>query len=695
MNNPNNLLHQETSPYLLQHADNPVNWQAWNTPALTLAKQQNKPVLLSIGYSACHWCHVMAHESFEDPATAEIMNRYFINIKVDREERPDLDKIYQTAHSMLTGRSGGWPLTVFLMPDDQMPFFAGTYFPKERRYGMPAFSEILHAVNNIFHNRKTDIAEQNQSLKDMLERLSEHDSTTTKTLNALPLDLARKQIMSQFDYSNGGFSNAPKFPHPSTIERTMRHWAAMQKQQHQDEDILDAALFTLQKMAMGGIFDHLGGGFCRYSTDDLWMIPHFEKMLYDNGQLLCIYAQAYQIDARPVFRNAIEMTADWVMREMQSRDGGFYSAQDADSEGEEGKFYIWTPEEVKQHIHNEKHYAVFARCYGLNRPANFENHWHLHQYESLAQVAQHFTMTESEISDILQECKQILFKIRQQRVVPGRDDKVLTSWNALMIRGMSWAGRVLNREDYITSARAALSFIKTNLWPNKRLLATYKDGKAHLNAYLDDYAYLLLAIMDYLQCRWDNELTQWSYDIAETLLQQFEDKQRGGFFFTSHDHEQLIQRSKTFTDEAIPSGNGIAAFALQRLGLITGNTDYLKAAENCIKAGAMEFQQHAIVCGSLLHALEEYLDPPTIIIIRGQPTEMKNWQAIINSRYMPNILCYVITSDIEPIAPLHEKTIVASCCAYICEGTHCLPAITNIDIFRQYIHQHTASLETA
>ncbi|MCW9015214.1 MAG: thioredoxin domain-containing protein [Gammaproteobacteria bacterium] len=689
MNKPDNKLSQETSPYLLQHADNPVNWRAWNQDALDEAQHKNKPILLSVGYSACHWCHVMAHESFEDKETARIMNEHFINIKVDREERPDLDKIYQHAHSMLTGRPGGWPLTVFLTPADQMPFFAGTYFPKQRKYNMPSFQEIMATVSNVFSSRKDDIEKQNTSLKSMLNQITQHDKNTAASLNALPLDLARKQMLTEFDHIHGGFSGAPKFPHPAMLERAMRHWALSRQQQHNDEDILDSAIFTLQKMAMGGIFDHIGGGFCRYSTDELWMIPHFEKMLSDNGQLLPLYAYAYQITRLPLFKHAAIQTADWAQREMQSTEGGYYSAIDADSEGEEGKFYVWSPTEVKNLLAAED-YEIFAHCYGLDKTENFVGHWHLHAYISTEKLAEKFNISEQDIFNTLNRCRKILFDQRSKRITPGIDDKILCSWNALMIRGMCIAGKLLDKPEYIHSAQRALEFIKNTLWDDQHLLATYKDNKAHLNAYLDDYAYLLNALIEYLQCTWDNDMLDWANNIAATLLNNFEDKNKGGFYFTSHEHEKLIQRSKTFADEAIPSGNGIAAFALQRLGLLLGNTDYLNAAENCIKAGSNDFQQHAIMNCSLLNGLEELLHAPVIIIIRGNASDLTQWKTVCDAFYHPAIISFAIASDIKPATPIDNKKPLTSTSAYICEGSSCLPPITDLDDLKSYIHQHSA-----
>lgn len=677
INKPMNQLDKETSPYLLQHAHNPVNWHAWNASTLEKAKQENKPILLSIGYSACHWCHVMAHESFEDAATASIMNKHFINIKIDREERPDLDKIYQTAHSILTGRSGGWPLTVFLTPDDQMPFFAGTYFPKQRRYGMPSFSELLFNVNELFQTRIDDITQQNKSLHTLLDT----DDTTSSSdiaLNAMPLDMARRQLLTAFDPQNGGFSKAPKFPHPVMLERALRQWHLTHAHNHDDQTILDVAMTSLRKMAMGGIFDHIGGGFCRYSTDDYWMIPHFEKMLYDNGQLLPLYVYAWQISGDELFREAIHLTASWVIREMQSPQGGYYSAQDADSEGEEGKFYVWEKDEIETRLDADD-YKIFTTCFGLDKAANFEHRWHLHRYFTDAELARQFSLTEQDIKQSLLRSREELFAARSQHIAPGTDDKILTSWNGLMIRGMCLAGLVTGNNQYMDSARKALDFVMNNMWRDNKFLATSKNGKTHLNAYLDDYAYMLLAILDYLQCRWDNNLFGQAMKIANTLMNNFEDTKHGGFYFTSHDHEKLIQRIKTFSDDAIPSGNGIASLALQRLGLLTGNIAYITAAEKCLQAASHHLNQQAILHCSMLNTLEEYLNPPVIIILRGNKKTISDWQQEIHQHYLPQVLCFAVPDDITLNNSLADKKPMSNTCAYICEGTRCLAPTTSLD----------------
>ena len=691
-----NKLAQETSPYLLQHADNPVNWYPWGEEALQLAKSQNKPILLSIGYSACHWCHVMAHESFEDDTTAQLMNDLFINIKVDREERPDLDKIYQSAHHMLTRRSGGWPLTMFLMPEDQMPFFGGTYFPDTPRHGMIPFKELLERVSTAYLERKSEIHQQNQSLASALTSVYAPDSNDT-VLSSAPLDQVRVDLQQQFDVQNGGFGIAPKFPHTPNLERLMRHGFA---QQEKDEKAITIACYTLEKMALGGLNDQLAGGFCRYSVDDYWMIPHFEKMLYDNGSLLAEYAQASAAIDSPLFTRVAHETAQWLMRDMQKNTqknvkkggDGYYSSFDADSLDEnghshEGLFYVWQGDEVRTILSDEE-YPVFARHFGLDREANFEGAWHLHVFVTLDELEKEFKQSQESLTRLIDSARAKLLAVRNQRIWPGRDDKILTSWNALTIRGIAMAARYLNTQSYEKSATQALDFIRQVLWKENRLLATYKansendtqNGKAHLNAYLDDYAFLLDAILELLQVRWKSSDLDFAIQIADTLLEQFEDKENGGFWFTSHDHEQLIQRPKTYTDDAIPNGNGIAIFALQRLGYLLGETRYLDAAERALKNAATGLNQAPSAHCTLLKALEEYLRPPQTVIIRGERGELENLKSELNQQYQPRRQSYYIPDNEQNLLPaLTDKKPQDSTVAYLCEGMTCLAPI-NKDI---------------
>lgn len=667
---PRNRLAEETSPYLLQHAANPVDWYPWGDEALQRARAEGKPILLSIGYSACHWCHVMAHESFEDADTAALMNREFINIKVDREERPDLDKIYQLAHQLLTQRPGGWPLTVFLCAEDQTPFFAGTYFPKTPRYGMPSFKDLLGRVAQAYRERHGDVLAQGKAVQESLARLgaAQHNGNgKSQALSSEPLFHACQQLENSLDKTYGGFGRAPKFPHLTDIA-LMLHCHRSQ----QLTEALDQALFSLKKMALGGIFDHLGGGFCRYSVDEQWMIPHFEKMLYDNGPALSIYAQAWQISREPLFHRIARDTANWVMRDMQSLEGGYYSSLDADSEGEEGRFYVWMPKQVQALLGED--YPLFATAYGLDRKANFEGHWHLHAYHERAELAEMFDLPLSEINTRLERAQKILFAAREKRVHPGRDEKILTSWNALMIKGMAEAGRIFHHPAWIDSAERALDFIAAKLWQNGRLLATYKDGKAHLNAYLDDYAFLLDALLSLLQVRWRDADLRFAIELADVLLEQFQDPDNGGFYFTAADHEQLIQRPKPYSDESLPAGNGIAAQALGRLGHLLGEQRYLDAAEAALHAAWPSLHDLPYAHASLLLALADWLHAPETVVLRGHdPEQLHAWQQICQQGFHPQRLCYAIPAEAADLPGLlaHRQAPAAGCLAYICQGQQC------------------------
>ncbi len=675
-----NRLAQTTSPYLLQHAHNPVDWFPWGAEALQLARQQGKPILLSIGYSACHWCHVMAHESFEDPETAAVMNELYVNIKVDREERPDLDKIYQSAHQLLAQRPGGWPLTVFLTPDDHAPFFAGTYFPPDPRHGLPAFKDLLRRIEGVYRERETDIRRQNDSLMEALGSLNPQQTSADGSLNDQPLNLARQQLEGSFDARRGGFGQAPKFPHVTNIEHLLRHWATSKGAGHDDSQALHMATFTLQCMALGGIHDQLGGGFCRYSVDDSWMIPHFEKMLYDNGPLLALYTDAWQATNDPLFRRAAEGIAAWVMREMQSHEGGYYSSLDADSEGHEGKFYVWDPDEVKSLLAAED-YRLFARHFGLDRTANFEGRWHLHVYRDLEALGKEFGLVPEEIQQSLDRSRQTLFAERERRIRPGRDDKILTSWNALMIKGMARAARVLGHEDYLDSAQRALDFIRNNLWRDGRLLATCKDGTAHLSAYLDDYAFLLDALLELLQTRWRREDLDFANRLANVLLERFADQDQGGFFFTADDHETLIHRPKSLGDESMPSGNGVAALALLRLGHLLGELRYVEAAERALKIAWPSLEKLPYAHGTLLMALDEYLNPPQTLVIRAEGAALKTWQTLANRHYAPSRYCFAIPSDEQGLPGLlGDKAPKGEAVAYVCTGTTCAPPVTELAV---------------
>jgi uncharacterized protein YyaL (SSP411 family) len=671
-NQSTNRLASETSPYLLQHADNPVDWYPWGPEALELARETGKPILLSIGYSACHWCHVMAHESFEDDATAAVMNERFVNIKVDREERPDIDKIYQTAHQLLTQRAGGWPLTMFINADDQRPFFGGTYFPNVARYGMPSFTDLITRVSDYFRENKDEVESQGQQLIDIFSKLEPRSAEDGFELSAIPLGAAREKIAQSVDREFGGIGNAPKFPHPTTIDRLLRHWRASAHSAEPDVDALFMVSLTLTRMAEGGIYDQLGGGFCRYSVDRYWQIPHFEKMLYDNGPLLALYAQNWLATGDELYGRIANETADWILSDMQSPNGGFYSTRDADSEGEEGLYYVWTREEVQALLPAEQ-YEVFARHFGLSRDANFEGKWHLAVRETQKAIAEDSGTAEKAVAELINSARATLFRARDKRIAPGRDEKQLTSWNALAIRGLAIAGLALGRPDLIESARKSADFMRKNMMVDGRLHASFKDGQARFPAYLDDHAFLLDALLELLQAEWDGSHLEFAIELADLLLEHFYDPQSGGFFFTADDHETLMHRPKPLADEAVPSGNGVAAFALQRLGFLLGETRYLEAAEKTLRNAwrAMDEYPHGHV--SLLGALEEYIHHPEIIIMRGDDDAVGRWRQSAAKIYAPRRLVFAIGADAEglPGSLAERKPVPGETIAYRCVGSHC------------------------
>jgi uncharacterized protein YyaL (SSP411 family) len=663
---PNHLA-GETSPYLQQHADNPVDWHPWCEHALTLARETDRPILLSIGYSSCHWCHVMAHESFEDPAVARVMNEHFVNIKVDREERPDLDQIYQAAHYMIARRSGGWPLTMFLTPD-QVPFFGGTYFPKNARYQLPGFLDLLPQVAHFYHSHKAEIAEQNRGMVAAFEG-SLPTPQAGLALTDEPLERAAQDLADSFDRIWGGFGPAPKFPRPTDQEFCLRYAARGGK-----ASLGDMALFTLEKMERGGIYDQLGGGFCRYSVDERWAIPHFEKMLYDNGPLLGLFTDAFVLTGKRRFEQVCEDTVAWLGREMRSPEGAFYSALDADSEHEEGKFYVWTPDDVKR-VLTLTEYAVLAPHYGLDQAANFEgSHWHFVVSKPLSEVATSLNLTEEQAEQVLTQARGKLFQVREGRVRPGRDDKTLVSWNALMIKGLAHAARVFDRKDWLLMAQQAVDFIRDTLWQRGRLLASYKGGQAKLNAYLDDYAFLLDGLLELIQADYRPEDLAFAQTLADTLLEQFEDRENGGFFFTSHDHERLIHRPKPVHDQATPSGNGIATFALQRLGHLLGEARYLTAAERALRIFYPQMSRQPVGFTSMLAALDEYLAPPNILILRGPEPEVAEWRRSLASEHLPRTVVIAPAQDAAGLPATMAKPASPHVNGWLCQGVKCLSA---------------------
>ncbi|MEM7196092.1 MAG: thioredoxin domain-containing protein [Pseudomonadota bacterium] len=663
-----NALISETSPYLLQHAHNPVDWHGWNEQSLALARDKNKPILLSVGYAACHWCHVMERESFENAEIARIMNEHFVCIKVDREERPDLDKIYQTAHQMLTEKPGGWPLTMVLTPEHHAPFFAGTYFPPESRFNLPGFSELLVKIHKHFVANADELSAHHSSFHRALSQLN-----PTLTSDPCPdasdvLSQSAKTLASQFDPTHGGFGQAPKFPHPSQIELLLRHGASGDSEVHRLS--LAMAHKTLRHMARGGLFDQIGGGFFRYSVDAAWRIPHFEKMLYDNAQLIPLYADAWLQTEEPLFRRAAEMSADWVIREMQQSNGGFASTLDADSEGIEGKYYVWSETDLRA-VLTDQEYTTFEAYYGLYGEPNFEGNWHLNVNPDSEQE-----WSEEQLAEIHTK----LWNIRADRIRPALDNKVLTAWNGMMIRALAYTGRKLGRADYIHAARQSLDFVRNNMWQQRRLFVTYRDSSVRLNGYLDDYAFLIDGVVELLQAEWRTSDLNLAVEITDAMLERFEDAESGGFFFTSNDHEALLYRPKPGADDAIPSGNGVATRALLNLGYLTGDEHYLESAHRVLALYARDLIKHPSVYATLAIALQYAGTNNRTVIVRGEPGSAVSWKSAVDTTYAPTVNAYLIPKSSRNLpAAISAKAAKDRTVAYVCRGQSCSAPINQRD----------------
>src|SRR3989441_2390204 len=604
-----NRLINETSPYLLQHAHNPVDWYAWGAEALDRAAKEDKLILLSIGYSACHWCHVMEHESFENPAIAKVMNQNFVNIKVDREERPDLDQIYMSAVQIMTG-SGGWPLTIFLLPNGE-PIFGGTYFPPEDRYNRPGFLRVLETIAEAYRTRRAEIMENAKSLREHLTRPTFRKSQD-EIIDTNLLDMACRTIASRFDSREGGFGSAPKFPPSMSIDLLLRY-----SDRTGSEQALHMATLTLDKMAYGGMYDQVGGGFHRYSTDDRWLVPHFEKMLYDNALLVRAYVDAHRVTGKPLYKRIVEETLDFVVREMRGANGAFYSTQDADSEGIEGKFYVWSLKEFSEVTGADA--ELVAKYFGVTEQGNFEEQNILNVSRDLELFSKLERIPVQELETTIEATKKKLYRARENRVRPGRDEKVLTDWNGLMLRAFAEAAGHFNRDDYRRVAAANADFILTTVWDGTRVLHSFKDGRARFNGYLDDYANLADALFALYELTFDYKWLEAATQIMDRMIQSFWDANNAGFYFTGGNHESLITRPKDFFDNATPSGNSVAADVLLRLAAVTGRNDYREKAELIIHTAASLLRQYASGFGRMLAAVDFYAGPSKEIAIAGAP----------------------------------------------------------------------------
>lgn len=668
----NRLIH-ETSPYLRQHAHNPVDWQPWGEEALTKARTADKPIFLSIGYSACHWCHVMEEESFEDEATAALMNELFVSIKVDREERPDLDAIYMDAVVSMTD-AGGWPMSVFLTPEGQ-PFYGGTYYPPQPRYGMPSFQQVLQSVAKAYRDRRQDVLGQAARLTQALQRTA-YLSAQEGDLGSELLDEAVGALDQAFDRDNGGFGSQPKFPQPMTLDFLMAYY-----KRTGNLDALYMAELTLEKMAHGGIYDQLGGGFHRYSVDALWLVPHFEKMLYDNSQLLRTYLHGWQITGRPLYRRIVEETVDYVLREMTAPTGGFYSTQDADSEGEEGKFFVWTPAEIERLL-DPQAAAIFETYYGVSDRGNFEGHNILSVIRTAANVAERFRTTPEEVERILADGRRHLFAVRERRIKPARDEKVLTEWNGLMIHALAECGVVLGRKDALQAAAQAADFILTQMsQPDGKLYRSYKDGQARFNAYLEDYAAFIRSLLALYESTFDLRWLGEASRLTQLMFAQFHDPANGGFFQTGADHEQLVVRRKDFIDNAMPSGNSLAAEALLRLSVLVGNESYRREANRIMLTLKESMMRQPTGFGRLLGTVETLLTPSQEVVIVGDPTATETAALVeeVRRRYLPHTVIAGKKPGEESILPLLEgrELVNGKAAAYVCENYTCQLPVTS------------------
>jgi hypothetical protein len=670
---PNRLIH-ETSPYLLQHAYNPVDWYPWGPEALQLAKEKNRPILLSIGYSACHWCHVMERESFENEAIAELMNRWFICIKVDREERPDLDEIYMTATVAMNHGQGGWPMTVFLTPD-QEPFFAGTYFPPEDRWGRPGFGSVLKKIADYWDSRPAEVRDQAKELTTQLQGSRQIPSPIS--ISESVLDEAVVQFKDDFDETHGGFVTAPKFP-PAMGLSFLLH----SHRRSGDPHTLAMVTKTLDMMAAGGIYDHIGGGFARYSTDARWLVPHFEKMLYDNALLARVYVEAYQVTKKPLYRQVATEVLDYVRREMTGPEGGFYSSTDADSEGVEGKFFVWTPAEVRNVLQNDEDARRFCVLYDITESGNWEHTSIPNRLRPLEDVARQLNLTTDELMELATRAKPLLYEARRHRVPPGLDDKVITAWNGMMLSALAEAARVFGTAGYLESGQRAADFLlRTHAKPDGRLLRTSRGARAHLDAYLEDYAYLAEGLVDLYEAGAAESYLRAAARLAEYLISDFMDQEQGGFFTTAKHHESLILRHREGMDGATPSANAVAASALTRLSFHFDRDDWRHAAISALRAYGRQITRYPRAFAKSLAVVDFLTEGPVELAIVGDESQhdFRALREAVAQCYLPNRVV-AMGSPAQPSSlPLLKDRLVVSGkpTLYVCRNYTCRQPITD------------------
>jgi uncharacterized protein YyaL (SSP411 family) len=682
-----NRLIDETSPYLRQHAHNPVDWYPWGEDAFAKARAENKPIFLSVGYSACHWCHVMERESFENEAIARLMNELYVNVKVDREERPDVDQIYMNAVQMLTGR-GGWPMSVFLTPEGK-PFYGGTYFPPEDRHGMTGFPRVLRAISQAYREKPDDVRKTVGQLMEAIEQMDKHAPAAQPPRAPAVVEAAAK-LTQAYDAANGGLGQAPKFPNSSAFELFLRTYRCSG-----DRRYLEIVLHTLRKMARGGIYDQLGGGFHRYSVDERWLVPHFEKMLYDNAQLVPLFLGAFQASNDPFFARIARETLDYVGREMRDAEGGFYSTQDADSEGVEGKFFVWDIEEVRQLL-GEEAAEIACRYWDVTDIGNFESHNILHPILETAQLAKLFGRETAAIEALIDEARRKLFAAREKRVKPGLDDKVLTSWNGLMISAFAKGAEVLGEQTYHQIAIDAVAFIEDKLARGDRLLSSYKNGVAKLNGYLDDYAFFIAGLLDVFELTQERAYLKRADALTESTLTHFWDREGGGFFFTSDDHEQLIARTKPSFDGSIPSGNSVMALNLLRLYHYRAHLPYLTRAEELLRRHVAPMTEQPFGLANMLCSADFYIEKPREIFVIGRldAADTREHLRRIAATYVPNRTLTVVEPGGEAPVPetMQGKTqINGMATVYVCHRMTCSLAATSWEQIEPLLLGQTSS----
>src|SRR5918994_625654 len=680
-----NRLAKETSPYLLQHKDNPVDWYPWGEEALKRAREEDKPVLLSVGYSACHWCHVMERESFEDDETARMMNEHFVNVKVDREERPDIDSIYMAAVQALT-HHGGWPMTVFLTPEGA-PLYGGTYFPPIPSRGMPSFQQVLLSVVDAYENRREEVLQNAQAVRDYLQASTAAVMPEAESAGIELLDRAAGALLSQLDRRFGGFGGAPKFPQAMNLEVLLRH-----HHRTGERSALDGVELTCRQMANGGIYDQVGGGFARYSVDQYWLLPHFEKMLYDNALLSRLYLEVYQATGDGFYRRIAEEILDYVVRDMTSPEGGFYSAEDADSQGEEGKFYVWTPAEIRAVLDPDEA-ELAERFWDVTERGNFEGENILHGPRPPETVAVEFGLSPEELWERLTEIRSKLFAAREGRVRPSRDEKVLAAWNGLMLRSFAFAARVLGREDYREVAEKNAAFLLEKLHSGGRLHRSYKDGRARFNGYLEDYAMVADGLVTLYEATFETRWLAAAQGLVDAVSEALWDEEQRTFYDTPADHEELVTRPRDVYDSAAPSGNSVTTDVLLRLALLLDREDYRARAETVLEelSGGMEKLPGGF--GRLLVALDFYLSRPREVVIVGDPAS-PDTRALIDTlyaSYLPNKVVAGRAPEDEEVAGLvpllaDRPTRDGRATAYVCEGYACqMPATEPEELARQLV----------